>query len=60
MTREEQMCNLCLDKYCMEMELTCPNLHESVITFTDGVEWADQHPNLEKLWHAGTVIDFHA
>lgn len=46
-----QMCNLCLDKYCMEMELTCPNLHESVITFTDGVEWADQHPNLESLWH---------
>ena len=31
--------------------LTCPNLHESVITFTDGVEWADQHPNLERLWH---------
>lgn len=46
-----QMCNLCLDKYCMKMGLTCPNLHESVITFTDGVEWADKHPNLEKLWH---------
>lgn len=46
-----QMCNFCLDKYCMEMCLTCPNLHESVIAFTDGVEWADQHPKIERLWH---------
>lgn len=46
-----QMCNFCLDKYCMEMCLTCPNLHESVIAFTDGVEWADQHPKIESLWH---------
>lgn len=63
MTREEeikqaaeayasQMCNLCLDKYCLKMGLTCPNIHESVITFTDGSEWADEHPNLKKnLWH---------
>lgn len=46
-----QMCNFCLDKYCMEVCLTCPNLHESVIAFTDGVEWADQHPKIESLWH---------
>lgn len=46
-----QMCNLCLDKYCMEMSLTCPNIHESVITFTDGAKWADEHLNLESLWH---------
>ena len=46
-----QMCNLCLDKYCMEMGLTCPNLQESTITFINGAEWADEHPNLERLWH---------
>lgn len=46
-----QMCNLCLDEYCLKMGLTCPNIHESVIAFTDGAEWADEHPNLESLWH---------
>ena len=62
MTREEeikqaaeayasQTCNLCLDEYCLKMGLTCPNIHESVIAFTDGSEWADEHPNLESLWH---------
>ena len=62
MTREEeikqaaeayasQMCNLCLDKYCLKMGLTCPNIHESVIAFTDGSEWADEHLNLKNLWH---------
>ena len=62
MTREEeikqaaeayasQMCNLCLDKYCLKMGLTCPNIHESVIAFTDGSKWADEHPNIENLWH---------
>ena len=40
-----QMCNLCLDEYCLKMGLTCPNIHESVIAFTDGSEWADEHPN---------------
>ena len=62
MTREEeikqaakanasQMCNLCLDKYCLEMCLTCPNFHESVTAFTYGAKWADEHINLERLWH---------
>ncbi len=62
MTREEeikqaaeshalQLCNLCLDKYCLQMGLTCPNIRESVIAFTDGSEWADKHPNLASLWH---------
>ena len=46
-----QMCNLCLDEYCLKMGLTCPNIHESVIAFTDGSEWADEHSNLESLWH---------
>lgn len=66
MTREEeikqaaeayasQMCNLCLDKYCLKMGLTCPNIHESVIAFTDGSEWADEHPNLKSLWHDASV-----
>ena len=51
-----QMCNFCLDKYCMEMGLTCPNLNESVIAFTDGVEWADQHPKIERLWHDASEV----
>ena len=51
-----QMCNLCLDKYCQEMGLTCPNFNESVIAFTNGAEWADEHINLKRLWHNASEV----
>lgn len=61
MTREEeiknaaadyasQICDSCLE-YCLDVRETCPNIYESTITFIDGAEWADEHPNLERLWY---------
>ena len=26
------------------------------ITFLDGVKWADEHPNLESLWHDINIV----
>lgn len=60
MTREEeankasksyasQLCVFCLDEYCKEKGLTCPQFRESLIAFSEGVKWADEHP--ANVWH---------
>ena len=44
-----QMCDLCLDEYCKEMGLVCPQFRESLRAFSEGVKWADEHP--KSIWH---------
>lgn len=60
MTREEakgaaesyasKMCDLCLDEYCKEMRLVCPQFKEYTIAFREGIKWADEHP--KNMWHS--------
>lgn len=62
MTREEeeinqasgayafQLCAECINsEICKEMGLGCPRLRESIIAFSEGVKWADEHP--KNIWH---------
>lgn len=60
MTREEeadkasksyasQMCVFCLDEYCKEKGLTCPQFRESIIAFSEGVKWVNNHS--KNIWH---------
>lgn len=60
MTREEeankasisyvsQMCDLCLDEYCKEVGLICPQFTEYRGAFIEGIKWADEHP--KNVWH---------
>ena len=44
-----QMCDLCLDEYCKEIGLVCPQFRESLRAFSEGVKWADEHP--VNVWH---------
>lgn len=62
MTREEeinqasgayafQLCAECINsEICKEMGLGCPRLRESIIAFSEGVKWADEHP--KNVWHS--------
>ena len=65
MTREEakkaaaksyasKMCDLCLDEYCKEMRLVCPQFKEYTIAFTEGIKWADEHP--VDVWHDASEV----
>lgn len=60
MTREEeankasesyasQLCVFCLDEYCKEKELACPQFRESLIAFSEGIKWANNHS--KNIWH---------
>lgn len=66
MTREEeankasksyasQLCVFCLDEYCKEEGLTCPQFRESLVVFSEGIKWADEHPKSigqpKNIWH---------
>ena len=44
-----KMCDLCLDEHCKEKGLVCPQFKEYTITFTEGINWADEHP--KNVWH---------
>lgn len=40
-----QLCFSCLDfELCKGMSLVCPEFRESVISFSEGIRWADEHP----------------
>lgn len=45
-----QMCDLCLDEYCKEMGLVCPQFKEYMAAYSKGVKWADEHP--QNMWHS--------
>ena len=47
MTREEQILQAARD-YVSGVTLSSPS---DVIHFEYGAKWADEHPNLERLWH---------
>lgn len=60
MTREEeadkasksyasQLCVFCLDEYCKEKGLTCPQFRESLRAFSEGIKWANNHS--KNIWH---------
>lgn len=60
MTREEesnkasksyasQLCVFCLDEYCKEKRLTCPQFEESLRAFSEGIKWANNHS--KNIWH---------
>ena len=47
MTREKEILSAARD-YIGRVTLSSPSY---VIHFENGAEWADEHPNLESLWH---------
>ena len=47
MTRKEQILQVARN-YVSHVTLSSPS---DVIHFENGAKWADEHPNLESLWH---------
>lgn len=47
MTRKEQILQVARD-YVSRVTFSSPS---DVIHFENGAKWADEHPNLESLWH---------
>ena len=47
MTRKEEITEAARE-YVSGVILSSPS---DVVHFANGAEWADEHPNLEKLWH---------
>lgn len=47
MTRKEQILQVARD-YVSSVTFSSPS---DVIHFENGAKWADEHPNLESLWH---------
>lgn len=45
-----QLCAECINnEICKEMGLGCPRLRESIIAFSEGAKWSDEHP--KNVWH---------
>ena len=51
MTRDEEILKAAR-KYVSGVTLSSPS---DVIHFENGAKWADEHPNLESLWHETTT-----
>lgn len=49
MTRKEEICDVTKEQFTYVKD---ENLKSALrFAFIDGAKWADEHPNLESLWH---------
>ena len=49
MTRKEEICDVTKEQFTYVKD---ENLKSALrFAFIDGAQWADEHPNLESLWH---------
>lgn len=54
MTRKNKICDVIKEQFIYVKD---ENLKSALrFAFIDGVEWADQHPNLDSLWHDASEI----